>query len=165
MSIAVLPVLKSLFLTVLPLSEEPFVLQDLVADPVHGRDDGGVRVPDVDRRHVRHGRRVHDVGRHDSQIRHSKGGKFKFGQREHCELSQLTEECTQARAMDRPTDRARPPAPDTCASVRAPFESTKDRSGRTTTGGPTTWLRMVGPRKNRYNQKKLSRGLLLRALI
>ena len=82
------------------------MLQDLVADPVHGRDDGGVRVPDVDRRHVGHGRRVHDVGRHDSKIRHSKGGKFKFGQRDHCELSQLTEECTQARAMDRPTDRA-----------------------------------------------------------
>ena len=117
MSIAVLPVLKSLFLTVLPLSEEPFVLQDLVADPVHGRYDGGVRVPDVDRRHVGHGRRVHDVGRHDSQFRHSKGGKFKFGQREHCELSQLTEECTQARATDRPTvrDHPRPTRARACA--------------------------------------------------
>ena len=42
------------------------MLQDLVADAVHGRDDGGVGVADVDRRHVGHGRRrrVHDVGRH-----------------------------------------------------------------------------------------------------
>ena len=50
----------------LPLSEEPLVLEYLVADPVHGRDDGGVRVADVDRRHVGHGGRAHDVGRHVS---------------------------------------------------------------------------------------------------
>jgi hypothetical protein len=47
----------------LPLSEQPLVMQDLVADPVHAGDDGGVGISDVDRRHVGH--RLHHVRRHD----------------------------------------------------------------------------------------------------
>ena len=99
------------------------MLQDLVADPVHGRDDGGVRVPDVHRRHVGHGSRVHDVGRHAAAASSCSGHTPPSAAQspeetpQHCELSQLTEELHSTRRPTdrRPTDRPPPARARACA--------------------------------------------------